>query len=357
MFAPATFPRRTSCLVAKKNIFPETLILSLNHGAKIMDDSLDPNADCDCDLENNLTNADEVVEVDNSPLPVTALAMPTGATIKYAPVQPTVKGNLNMICIALKWQNDSGANPSSVSNAGRQTAKIYADLSGGNIRFNVVAKQIAVPYNKAAKNINAAEKYAKNKVAKPNANKCIYAIVNHNAKGFSNAGGDTAHLLGTLIRDFCHEIGHLRPFSLGHSGAYKDGKLAPYDDGTSFMGRFSSSKLTGAQLYLLGWLPENKVGMYEVNDAATDFNVQNLYGDNTSDNSVKVVLIPRGENRPLYLSMPQVQNKPALCLHLSSGRGTQRITVFGNQATYEGITFQKVADGNGYVTVRVSTTN
>lgn len=317
--------------------------------------AVDHDEDCDCDLVNTLDDVEETdVAVDDTLASKDVGSVMAFTAIKYAPVLPPVKGNINLYAVAMVWLNDPGASLGSVTGAANKTAQIYKELSNGLLKFKVIPKRIKVSYNKAPKNIHKAEQQAKAIIKAPRDEKNIYAMVNHRAKGYSNAGGDIAHLMGTLTRDFCHEIGHLRPFKLGHSGAYKDGKLKAYDDGTSFMGRFSSTRLTGAQLYLLGWLPENKVAQYDIGDNPTDFNVCSLFAGNGGD-SVKVVLVPRGERRPLYLSMPQIQGKPTLCLHLSSGRGTQRVAVFGTQAQYEGVTFQKVAEGDGFVTVRVST--
>lgn len=309
--------------------------------------------DCGCDLDDS-TNTEES---DVAVLPDTTgtARVAANTNIQYAPVIPPVKGNINLYAVALVWLDDEGANVNSVNGAARQMAQTYKDLSGGLVIFSVTTRRIKVNFNKAPKNISKAEKQAINTIGVTPSDKNIYAIVNHNAKKYSNAGNHIAHLMGTLARDFCHEVGHLDPFSLGHSGAYKNGKLEPYGDGTSFMGSFASNKLTGAQLYLLGWLPENKVGLYNIGDSATNFNICSLYANNDGDN-LKVVLIPRGDQRPLYVSMPQIQGKPTLCLHLSTGRGTQRVTVFGNHAEYEGITVQKISTSDGFVTVQISST-
>lgn len=314
-----------------------------------------PDDNCDCDMGDGVTNVEENIAAvtDDAPIAAPALTVAADSVTKFAPVMPPVKGKYNLYGLVIKWADNPGANVNSATNATRSAAKIYKELSDGLLDFTPIVKVVKVNLNHAAKNIPAAEKQAKATV--PNPGNHVYVIYNNHAKNFSNGGGDTAHLLGTLTRDVLHEVGHCRPTDLGHSGAYKDGKLAPYDDGTSFMGRFASVKLTGAQLYLLGWLPENKVAQFDLTDPVTDFNVCNLYADNSAS-GVKVVLIPRGDQRPLYLSMPQVNGKPSLCLHLSTGRGTQRVTVFGNQASYEGVTFQKIADGAGFVTVRVTST-
>jgi hypothetical protein len=309
--------------------------------------------DCDCELDDsiNTDETDVVVDADSD----IKLAAKIATVTKYAPVLPPVKGSINLYAVALVWLDDAGADLNSVKGAGNKMAAIYKNLSNGYITFKVIAKRIKVDFNKAPKNISKAEKQAINTIGVTPSDKNIYAIVNHNAKKFSNAGNHIAHLQGTLTRDFCHEVGHLDPFSLGHSGAYKNGKLEPYGDGTSFMGSFASDKLTGAQLYLLGWLSQRAVAQYDLGDAPTNFNIESLFADKPSDN-VKVVLIPRGANRPLYVSMPQIQGKPTLCLHLSSGRGSQRVAAFGNKAEYQGVLVQKVATGDGFVTVQISTT-
>lgn len=320
---------------------------------------LDPIIDAGNDCK--LHEASDVLEIatvsDKASKPINT-ATPASTTIKFAPAVNPVKGNFNLYAIALKWNDDPGASLSSVTSAARSTARIYKDLSNGNVNFNVVARQVKVDFNKNSKNLPKAEKQAKKVVDahKPNNNYGIYAIVNHRAKGFSNGSGNTAHLLGTLTRDFLHEIGHCRPFGLGHSGKYDDkGKLLPYDDGTSFMGRFSSYQLTAPQLYALGWLPQNKVAEHDLDFPATDYNIEILYNKGNTDN-LKAVYIPNGDQRPLFLSMPKVNGKFMFALHLatSGGKGTQRVAVFGNHAEYNGLSFQKISDNGGSTTIRIS---
>lgn len=302
--------------------------------------------------EDAIEDITEALPMDDSPSdmhPSSLTVMP----VKYAPVIPPVKGAYTLFCVILKWLDNPGENVNSASNATHQAAAIYKELSGGDLIFNVVVKQIHVSFNHNAKNLNAAEKQAKAAIGNPQGPH-VYAIFNNHVQNFSHGAGDTAHLLGTLTRDVCHEVGHCHPTGLGHSGKYNaNGKLLPYDDGTSFMGRFASNKLTGAQLYLLGWLPENKVAQYDIGSGVADFNIENLFVSNAGDN-LKVVLIPRTTGRPIYLSMPQINGKPLLAIHLSAGRGTQRVAVFANKATYAGLSFVKIADGQGFVTVRIN---
>lgn len=308
-------------------------------------------------LESTPETAVENISDDMNPADVasTIVGGATGTPIKYAPQLPPVKGHYDLYCLVLRWLDNPGPPISNASGATHQAAAIYKELSSGQLIYNVIVKEVKVNLHHNAKNLNAAEHAAKAVVGNPTGPH-LYAIFNNHVQSFSHGSGDTAHLLGTLTRDVCHEMGHCHPTELGHSGKYDvHGKLLPYDDGTSFMGRFASNKITGAQLYLLGWLPENKVAQYDIGDASTDFNVQNLFGGDIT-NAVKVVLIPRDIGRPIYLSMPQVNGKALLAIHLSAARGSQRVAVFANKATYAGLTFQKIADGTGFVTVRVSST-
>lgn len=331
---------------------------ALTHTA--LDSHIDSGDDC------KLNEASDILEFanvsDKATKPVLATPTTTASTtIKFAPAVNPVKGNFNLYAIALKWNDDPGSSLSSVINAARSTARIYKDLSNGYVNFNVIAKQVSVDLDKNRKNLPEAEAQAKKVVdaQKPNNNYSIYAIVNHNAKGFSNGSGNTAHLYGTLTRDFLHEIGHCRPFVLAHSGKYDDtGKLLPYDDGTSFMGRFSSYQLTAPQLYALGWLPQNKVAEHDMDFPATDYNIEILYSKGDTEN-LKAVYIPNGDQQPLFLSMPKVNGQFMFALHLATGggKGTQRVAVFGNHAEYNGLAFDKISDNTGSTTVRISPTS
>lgn len=325
-----------------------------------MTDITDTTFNCpDCDssqlpeADNTLTEPLKIMDSDLVLAASVALAVPS--VVKFAPVLPPVKGNYILYCLAIKWVDNSGTPLQNASNACHATAKIYKDLSFGYLVFSVIAKQVNVDLKRVPDNVHAAEQIAIRATGQPQTPH-VYAIFNGGAGTVSHGSGDTAHLLGALTRDVCHEVGHCHPTDLAHSGKYDaNGKLLPYDDGTSFMGRFSSDKLTGAQIYLCGWFPENKVAQYDIGDAPMEYNIDNLFASNDGSN-VKMVLIPRATARPIYLSMPQVDGKAALAIHMSSGRGSQRVAVFGSKASYAGLLFEKVAeDATGFVTVRVST--
>lgn len=286
---------------------------------------------------------------------------PPAATIRYAPEIIPVKGNFNLYCIALQWNDNPGASLSKVAASGRKTAEVYKKLSNGNVNFNVIPESVKVNFAATGKNLPSAERDAKKVVVarqkKPNTNPNLFVIVHNGAKSFSNGSGNTAHLFGTLARDFMHEVGHLRPFVLEHAGRYLDnGKLKGSGDGTSFMSTANSHSLTAPQLYLLGWLP-NKVAQHNLTDPAIEYPIENLDTPGI-DGNFKSVLIPREEGRsPLYLSLPNIQGQYLFALHTTSGRGSQRVKVFGNKpdssVIYDGIEFSILPGVDGDSIVKI----
>lgn len=309
--------------------------------------------DIDCELD-TLPDAAEIVTDSLGDEPPTAPIMARLSSSNYAPVMPTVSGQYTLYCLVLKWLDNPGEDVNSAKRACEKAAQAWKRLSNGALTFNVVTKVVKTGLTHAKRSLNQAEQMAKKSV---DASKLhIYAIFNNNLTSANHGNGDTAQLKASLVRNVLHEMGHCRPTLLGHSGKYgENGVLDPYGDGTSFMSRYPTDKLTAAQLYLLGWLPQDKVALYTPTDITTAFKMQSLYGDDVAG-TVKAVLIPRGDDkRPLYLSMPQINGKARFCLHLAQDRGTQRVAVFGNQARYEGLLFQKMDEfKDGYAPISIS---
>lgn len=290
--------------------------------------------------------------------PTTPPTNPTAPTVKYAPAVKPIKGNYNLYTVGLNWTNKKGPTAAQMAVLGNNVAKRYKELSDGQFIFNPIPSSVDVKFAYKAANLPAAEDAAKKIVTvnPPNKNPNLFIIVNSGVKGFSNASGGVAHLYGMLLRDSLHEVGHLKPFRLGHSGAYVDGVLKAYNDGTSFMSKFSSLNLTASQLYFLGWLPQKKVAQYDIGTPTIDYKIESLYAAKNTNDTVKAVLIPGtvSEQRPLYLSMPKVNNKNVFALHLSTGGGSQRVAVFDEKAEYNNVSFEKIAEDNKFSTVRVS---
>ncbi|CBL46470.1 Hypothetical protein HDN1F_28870 [gamma proteobacterium HdN1] len=76
--------------------------------------------------------------------------------------------------------------------------------------------------------------------------------------GSSNAGGGNANLVGTLKRDFAHEVGHLLGLKHGDSRE-ANGSIKSYGDGTTIMGRSGSYNYSIPQLHWLGWTQKNDI--------------------------------------------------------------------------------------------------
>ena len=75
----------------------------------------------------------------------------------------------------------------------------------------------------------------------------------------SNAGKRNANLVGTLKRDFAHEVGHLLGLKHGNKLNQKTGKVEGYKDPSTFMGRYSSQNYSIPQLHWLGWTKKEDV--------------------------------------------------------------------------------------------------
>lgn len=71
--------------------------------------------------------------------------------------------------------------------------------------------------------------------------------------GSSNAGNGKANLVGTLKRDFAHEVGHLLGLKHGHSRNPNTGEFKEYGDGTTIMGVSGAYNYSVPQLHWLGW--------------------------------------------------------------------------------------------------------
>lgn len=285
-------------------------------------------------------------------------------TIKYTKVAKPVEGKLNLCCIGMQWKDNPGPALSAVENSCKLTAKAYNELSNGKFSFNITSQNIPVNQLHSAKNIDAAEKEARDKAnatRKAGTNPYdLFAIVHNKAKGFSNANGNTAHLYGTLARDFMHEIGHLRPFRLGHAGVYypETNTTKAYHDESSFMGRFNSHKLNAPQLYNLGWLAEKKVALFDVKDKNAEFKFEALFSKEAND-SVKAVLIKRENANPLMVSFIPSYDKTlkktvnTFALHVAQGGTTTRQALFGQKTELSDISFDRTSADQNNPTLKI----
>lgn len=80
----------------------------------------------------------------------------------------------------------------------------------------------------------------------------------------SNAGSHRIFLNDGLVRTYAHETGHV--LGLGHGNRIDEtGKLDPYGDATTFMGRMPSDSYNLPQLHWLGWT--KKQDLVQINSA------------------------------------------------------------------------------------------
>lgn len=264
-------------------------------------------------------------------------------SITYAPQPKPVKGPRSLACIGIKYQDtDRHTDQGECKALAKGVGDFYERLSRNALSFKTDGFQQNVALNGNAKNLAAAEKIAMDK--HPGFD--MYDIVGM-FLGASHAGGKVAHLIGNLLRDHEHEVGHL--LGLGHAGAYKqDGSFDPYGDGLSVMSAFSSSYLTAPQIYSRGWLQEKEAALFEagkvyelkqITDVKTD--ALALVVIKGKDFRHKDASIPGDDSevgkqpnqvRDAYVSFPQ-NCDACLVLHMgiANGAGTQRVKMFGSE--------------------------
>lgn len=323
-------------------------------------ENLDPDYE---EVDEKLSGSDAEASAGASLIAVAAPETTSNETIpyaiKFAPQIRPVKGEFEACAVAMRWTDNNGEKLNAVSSMAHATANTYQRLSNGLVKIHVTAKAVDVPFKYQVSNLYPAEDYAKDTVnkAKKNKNKKydFYFMVNNNVRGKnakSNAGGDTTHLSNTLKRTAYHELGHLKPFILGHAGIPNDA----YGDGGSFMGKFNSNTLNGPALYALGWL--EKVALHDPKDPIMEYKLETLDAKQPSKN-LKGILIPQ-QGRDLFLSFTQVNvkigNKKKKANTLALYRfqdeekriGTTRIGFIGGKETeFAGLTFERMdKDGN-----------
>ena len=126
----------------------------------------------------------------------------------------------------------------------------------------------------------------------------------------SNAGKRNANLVGTLKRDFAHEVGHLLGLKHGNKLNQKTGKVEGYKDPSTFMGRYSSQNYSIPQLHWLGWTKKDDVVQLdsEILESGGVVEVQLRPIDKNPESSSDIPLayvydLPN--NQRLFISMPK----------------------------------------------------
>lgn len=342
------------------------------------------------DPDPNYEEDDE--ELDNNGVVVNPppVVIPAPVTIKFAPEMKSVTGTIQICCVNLKWLDNPGVDANSAATSNRRLAAIYNNLGGGKFNIQITSKTVAVNFNHASANVYPAAAEAKAIVDKakkdPKVPYNYYIMYHNNARGYSNATGGIAYCKNTLTRTVLHEIGHLfKPARFHHANRPDQvdakGKLlveGEYKDPTSFMGKYSTWCLNGANLYYAGWLPKEKVALFE--SGTLELGMEPLYNEvKVNDLPVlnvpgkdgyfkAVVLSKAGKDLILSTSVlkdpepPVVNGKKQAAKNINLftlyatqngpeknevGPGTTLLKTFKESATFEGWSFQRIAvDGN-----------
>lgn len=327
----------------------------------------------ECDLETSISEEETIIpegawQVAAASANIKQTINPANYSFKFAPEVTPIQGTFDVACIALKWLDNVGTEERRVKNLGNAVANTYNKLSNGLIKLNVTAQKVPVNFKHTAKNLPQAEAAAKkfvNAAKTTKGNYDFYLIVNNGVKARSNAGGDTAHLLNTLILTGNHELGHLAPFKLEHAGVLAGGKVVSSKDSYSFMSNYGSG-LTSPQLRNCGWLPK-QVAQYEEGSPQIDIPMEYL-NERATPGFVKAVRIPAaGGGKDLYLSIVQQKDKNIFALHQSygtnnndgsskdGGGGSIRVGLFGTKFQFRNLVFTKVIEDGNKAVVRIAT--
>lgn len=272
-------------------------------------------------------------------------------------IKNPVQGTPSLCVCGIRWKDmNRYLKDSECVSLGNQIKSFYQRNSRQLLKFDIEGHSVKVPYNAAKKNINKAENYCKDQYPK----KDYYSICNMITG--SNAGGNTAHLKGDLVRTACHENGHL--LGLGHAGKYifsKGGKVSldPYGDSLSVMSKFASNTLSAPQYWFLGWLYKEEGIDHDYTTTKT-YSICNVT-DFNSKSTLKVIRVKLPNNeRDAYISYPKLyKGNPQIALHFGAngGAGSQLIhlstkTISDTKFTNLNITINSYK--NGIVNITIS---
>lgn len=258
--------------------------------------------------------------------------------IKYAPRQKVVKGSPLLTCVSANFQNKKPVSSSKCGSVARHTANFFKKNSRGLLNFRTKSSALSLNQNSNHKNYRAAVDTIKKKWPSD------YWMVPGKPGNTSNAGGKTAHLIGTLYRTGDHEVGHL--LGLGHAGRYIKTKgkwhLDHYGDGSSVMGKFPSAFLTAPQYYALGWLRQDEAALYVPEQKTYELRRINAFD---AKGLAVVIVNPRyffgqddpntKQTRKAFIAFPIGCKGACVSLYLATGQGngTQKIKQFGKEYT------------------------
>lgn len=128
--------------------------------------------------------------------------------------------------------------------------------------------------------------------------------------GSSNAGGGNANLVGTLKRDFAHEVGHLIGLKHGHSHNAETGEFKEYGDGTTIMGVSGSYNYSVPQLHWLGWTQKSDIVQLDANalnnGGSLEVTLRPVDKNEISNSPTPLAYVyDLNNDRRLFISIPQ----------------------------------------------------
>lgn len=193
----------------------------------------------------------------------------------------------------------------SIKSSANWLANFYKTASHGQLRLQrnkVVTKEVAV----------GSCKQAKNEANTVDDSGVLFTIrvFPKGLCGSSNAGNGNANLVGTLKRDFAHEVGHLLGLKHGNRLNQSTGKVEGYRDPSTFMGRYPSNNYSTPQLHWLGWTKKSDVVQLDSNilNSGGTLEVQlrpvDKNQNSNSDTPIAYVYDLPNNNR-LFISIPK----------------------------------------------------
>ncbi len=193
----------------------------------------------------------------------------------------------------------------SIKSSARWLTRFFKTASRGQLRLKrnkAITKEVAVGTCKQAKK-------EANSVNDPS----VLFTIRVFPKGLchsSNAGKGNANLVGTLKRDFAHEVGHLLGLKHGNALNQATGKVQGYKDPSTFMGRYGSSNYSIPQLHWLGWTKKSDVVQLNAavlnNGGSLDVKLRPVDSNKSSDSDIPLAYVYDlpGNNR-LFISIPR----------------------------------------------------
>lgn len=245
------------------------------------------------------------------------------------PLKDPHSGTPSLTCVVMTYSDGfHQTDPAKCLENAKMVANFYDRNSRGLLKFQPVTKSVKAPYPVAQATIGKDLGVMKSQVK---SNYYILAHKRYDAKDESHAGSKTAFIMGSLIWDSSHEVGHL--IGLGHAGKYHDdGTYGKYDDhyeSCSVMSDQQCNLLTSPQYFHEGWVPVDEALVYD--PGVKEYTLKRLNA--FSAKGVMMVLVNPifiGNGRAGFISYVDGCKQGCIAYHLSDGGGSARVATFGD---------------------------